>query len=92
MALKVNVKSKRQPSAQSNDESKWPTRKNYMTSGGVYTHNGGSMALGGGGRFAALEGKLAKEPGVTNPGALAASIGRKKYGNSKFAKLSAGGK
>ena len=87
MALKVNVKSKRQPSAQSNDESKWPTRKNYMTSGGVYTHNGGSMALGGGGRFAALEGKLANEPGVTNPGALAASIGRKKYGAKKFAAL-----
>lgn len=92
MALKVNVASKRQASAAVNDESKWPTRKNYMTSGGVYVHNGGSMALGGGGRFAALEGKLAKEPGITNPGALAASIGRKKYGKAKFQKLAAGGK
>lgn len=65
----------------------WPTRKNYMKSGGVYVHNGKSMALGGGGRFAALKGKLAKEPGITNPGALAASIGRKKYGAKKFAAL-----
>ena len=65
----------------------WPTRKNYAVSGGVYVHNGKSMALGGGGRFAALKGKLAKEPGITDPGALAASIGRKKYGAKKFAAL-----
>jgi len=48
--------------------------------------------LGSGKRFAALKGKLAKEPGITNPGALAASIGRKKYGASKMAKLSAAGR
>lgn len=48
--------------------------------------------LGQGGRFAALKQKLAKKPGVTDPGALAASIGRKKYGKKGFAKLSAGGK
>jgi hypothetical protein len=65
----------------------WPTRKNYANSGGVYVHNGKSMALGGGGRFAALKGKLAKEPGITNPGALAASINRKKYGTKKFTAL-----
>ena len=70
----------------------WPQRKDHMKSGGVYVHNGPDMALGGGGRFAALEGKLAKRPGVTNPGALAAYIGRKKYGKSKFQKLAAGGK
>lgn len=34
--------------------------------------------------FAKLEGKLAGKPGVTSPGALAASIGRKKYGAGKF--------
>lgn len=50
------------------------------------------MALGGGGRFQALESKLAAKPGVTNPGALAASIGRKKYGAAKFASLAAKGK
>jgi hypothetical protein len=48
--------------------------------------------LGSGARFKALESKLASRPGVTNPAALAASIGRVKYGSEKMAKLSAGGK
>lgn len=48
--------------------------------------------LGQGGRFAALKQKLAGQPGVTDPGGLAASIGRKKYGNAKFNSLSKGGK
>ena len=43
--------------------------------------------LGQGGRFAALKQKLAGQKGVTNPGALAASIGRKKYGASKMADM-----
>lgn len=34
--------------------------------------------------FNKLKGQLAKRPGVTNPGALAAYIGRKKYGPAKF--------
>lgn len=48
--------------------------------------------LGSGKRFAALKSKLGKKPGVTNPGALAAYIGRKKYGAKRFAGLSAKGK
>lgn len=48
--------------------------------------------LGQGGRFAALKAKIAKEPGITNPGAVAASIGRKKLGKAKFQKLAAKGK
>jgi len=48
--------------------------------------------LGEGGRFAALKQKLGKREGITNPGALAAYIGRKKYGASKFAKLGAAGR
>lgn len=48
--------------------------------------------LGSGGRFKALKNKLSKEKGVTNPGALAASIGRAKYGTKGFGKLSAKGK
>lgn len=48
--------------------------------------------LGSGARFASLKKKLAGRSGVTEPGALAASIGRKKYGAKKFAKLSAKGK
>lgn len=50
-----------------------------------------SMKPGGGGRFAKLKGKLAKK-GVRNPGAVAASIGRKKYGAKKMAKWSAAGR
>jgi len=51
--------------------------------------NGKSMRLGGGGRFAALESKIAKNPKIRNPAAVAASIGRKKYGAKKFASLGA---
>lgn len=51
-----------------------------------------SMAPGGGGRFAKLKHQLAGKPGVKNPGALAAAIGRKKYGKSKMAKFSAEGR
>jgi hypothetical protein len=47
--------------------------------------------LGSGKRFAALKGKLAKR-GAKSPGALAAYIGRKKYGARKMAKLSAKGR
>lgn len=36
--------------------------------------------------FKKLEGKLADRPGVSNPGALAAAIGRKKYGAKTFDK------
>lgn len=50
------------------------------------------MKLGGGGRFKKLVAKLKNKKGITNPGALAASIGRKKYGKSKFQSLAAKGK
>lgn len=49
------------------------------------------MRLGGGGRFKALENKLSAK-GATNPRALAAYIGRKKYGKDKFQKLASKGK
>jgi hypothetical protein len=48
--------------------------------------------LGSGGRFANLKAALSKRPGVTNPGALAASIGRKKFGAGKMASMSATGR
>lgn len=50
------------------------------------------MAPGGGGRFAALEGKLAHRKGVSNPGALAAYIGRRKYGAHRMAAMAEHGK
>lgn len=42
--------------------------------------------LGSGQRFRQLEGKLAHR-GVRDPAALAAYIGRKKFGNKRFAQL-----
>lgn len=48
--------------------------------------------LGSGARFSALTKQLASRPGVTNPKALAAYIGRKKYGASRMAKMSANGR
>ena len=48
--------------------------------------------LGSGARFAKLESSIAKKGGVRNPGAVAAAIGRKKFGKAKFQKLAAKGK
>jgi hypothetical protein len=47
--------------------------------------------LGSGKRFASLTRKLSKK-GASNPGALAAYIGRKKYGAKKMASLAAKGR
>lgn len=47
--------------------------------------------LGTGARFKSLTNKLAAK-GAKNPKALAAYIGRKKYGATKMAKLSAAGR
>lgn len=43
-------------------------------------------------KFSVLKGKLAKEKGVTNPGGLAAFIGRKKLGKKKFQQKAAKGR
>lgn len=59
---------------------------------GATVARSGNMKLGGGGRFAALKEKLSDRPGVTNPGGLAAFIGRKKLGKAKFQKLAAKGR
>ncbi len=48
--------------------------------------------LGTGQRFAALKSKLASRGNVENPGALAAAIGRKKYGAKKMGKMAAHGR
>jgi hypothetical protein len=59
------------------------------------TYSGKSMKLGGGGRFAKLkshiEGNVHPRAGETKAqaaGAIAASIGRAKYGAKRFASLS----
>lgn len=47
--------------------------------------------VGDGGRFAAVKASLHKA-GAADPGALAAWIGRKKYGNKKFNAMAAKGR
>ena len=70
----------------------WPDRFDHFHRDKVYNAKPNPNApLGQGGRFAALKNKLATEPGVTNPGGLAAYIGRKKYGAKKMANMSAAG-
>lgn len=51
-----------------------------------------SMKPGGGGRFAKLKGQLARKPGIRDPAAVAAAIGRKKYGEKKMTHWSAQGR
>lgn len=52
----------------------------------------GSAPLGSGERFKALSSAIAKRKGVKNPKAIAAAIGRKKYGRKRFSQLSAAGR
>lgn len=47
--------------------------------------------LGSGARFAAVE-KSAAASGARNPAAVAAAVGRKKYGNAKFNRLAQAGR
>lgn len=51
---------------------------------------GKSMKPGGGGRFKKLMQKLKGK--VKNPAAVAAAIGRKKYGKKKFQQMAAKGR
>jgi len=48
--------------------------------------------LGSGVRFQQLKKKLASKPGIYDPAGLAASIGRKKFGKSKFQSLASRGR
>ena len=48
--------------------------------------------LGTGERFRALEAKLARTGRSSDPAAIAAAIGRAKYGNAKMAKMAAAGR
>lgn len=48
--------------------------------------------LGSGKRFAKLEKSLANNPKIKDPGAVAAKIGREKYGSHKMAELAKKGK
>ena len=47
---------------------------------------------GEGSRFEALEKSIAAHGGAKNPGAVAAAIGRKKYGKARFQKMASKGR
>ena len=47
--------------------------------------------VGKGTRFKAMKRKLSKQKGVKNPGALAAAIGRSKFGKGKMQRMAAKG-
>jgi len=66
----------------------------HIWQGGIdhYSDAASKPPLGSGGRFAALKAKIAAKGNVRDPGAVAAAIGRKKYGNKKFQALAAKGK
>jgi hypothetical protein len=57
----------------------------------VATRRRRKAKVGSGTRFKSLS-KSLKRKGVRNPNALAASIGRKKYGRKRMAKMSAAGR
>jgi hypothetical protein len=48
--------------------------------------------LGSGKRFKELANKIARSSNVENPAAIAAKIGREKYGNEKMKKMAEKGK
>jgi len=55
------------------------------------SYRGKSNRLGGGGRFAQVEAEAAAR-GASNPAAVAAAAGRKKYGAAKMVKMAVAGK
>jgi hypothetical protein len=67
------------------------TARAKKTKGSSYKTQGPAPP-GSGERFAAVEAAIAKRGGVKNPGAVAAAIGRKKYGKTKFQKMAAAGR
>ena len=71
------------------------TQADILKGRGVTMKKGGAKTMepGGGGRFAAMVGKL-KGQGKSEESAeaIAASVGRKKYGKSKFQAMAAAGK
>lgn len=70
----------------------------YKTRSGYSARQKGVMGkvhkppLGSGQRFDQLEAKIAAKGDVRDPAAVAAAIGRKKYGKRKFQSLAAHGK
>lgn len=71
---------------------KTTTTRAKTTPGESYKIVGKQPKLGSGKRFENLTEAISKRNGVSNPAAVAAAIGRKKYGAKKFAGIAAKGK
>ena len=71
---------------------KTSTARAKATPGESYKIVGKQPKLGSGKRFENLTEAISKRGGVTNPAAVAAAIGRKKYGAKKMAGMAAKGK
>lgn len=73
-------------------EAKMPEEE-FQEHGTEHMAHGGKMPkLGSGKRFSNLEHELAHKPGIHDPKALAAAIGRKKFGAHKMGELAAHGR
>lgn len=71
---------------------KTTTERAKATPGESYKITGKPAKLGSGKRFETLVEAIAKRGNVDNPEAVAAAIGRKKYGTKKMSKMAAKGK
>lgn len=71
---------------------KTSTARAKATPGESYKITGKPAKLGTGKRFETLTQAIAKRGGVSDPAAVAAAIGRKKYGAKKMAGMAAKGK
>lgn len=58
----------------------------------MHDMSGKSMKLGGGGRFEKLKHEIEEKGGARDAGAVAAAIGRKKYGKSKMQQMAFSGR
>lgn len=67
------------------------SKESRMTAMDAYEKAAKKYKPGEGGRFKAIE-KAAAAGGAENPGAVAAAIGRKKYGAKKMAAMAVAGK
>ena len=68
------------------------SKRAKSTKGVSYVAKGKKPKLGSGKRFSALAKAIGKRKGVSNPAAVAAAIGRKKYGKKRFQAMAVKGK
>lgn len=68
------------------------TKRAKKTKGFTMVPKGKKPPIGEGGRFKALKGAIAARGKAREPGAVAATIGRRKFGPKRFARMAAAGR